>query len=189
MGVGVLIGRSSAPKQSATPEIVNVGGGTSTGGSTEESFTGDWTSTTKGFTVQLETLPESGTSVASVESAKTAATGKGASSVGALKSSEFSSLASGNYVIYSGEYHTRAEAQKALGSLKKKFPSATVIEVAKGSASKSAGSSSESKAAKTSTSEGTLEHPAPASTLEGEQKSKGKSYEEKSKELPDVVEG
>jgi hypothetical protein len=31
-------------------------------------------------------------------------------------------------------------------------------------------------------------HPAPPSVLEGLSKSKGKSYEEKSKNLPDVVE-
>ncbi len=54
------------------------------------SFTGDWPSGTSGYTVQLQTLPQSRTQVSAVEAAKAAATAKGAKSVGALKSEEFS---------------------------------------------------------------------------------------------------
>ena len=186
MGVGILIGRSGNTKPAAapTPQVVTVAGTTGTGGSTgssEASFTGDWPSSTSGFTVQLQTLPEAGTTVSAVQAAKTSATGKGAKAVGALKTEEFSSLTAGSYAIYSGVYHKRAEATKALAGLKKRFPGAKVISVsnhssAEGSTGGSSGGvgSNESK-------------PAPPSVLEGLKGAKGKSYEEKSKNLPDVV--
>jgi hypothetical protein len=189
MGVGVLIGRSGSGSSKPAPaQVISVGStgsGTGAGTTAEESFTGDWPSGTKGYTVQLETLPASGTSVASVAKAKTAASGKGASSVGALKSEEFSSLTAGSYVIYSGVYHKRSEAQKALGSLKKKFPAAKVIEVSEGSAS-SGGGSKESSGS--SGSEGVSSKKAASpKVLESLEHAKGKSYVEKSKALPDVV--
>ena len=69
MGVGVLIGRASASsKQSpAQAQVITVAGPASTGtstGSSEASFTGDWPSGTSGYTVQLQTLPQSGTAPA-----------------------------------------------------------------------------------------------------------------------------
>ena len=67
IGVGVLIGRSgSSSKQSPAPVEVVTQGGAPTGASAEASFTGDWPSGTSGYTVQLQTLPVSGTTVASV---------------------------------------------------------------------------------------------------------------------------
>ena len=78
MGVGVLIGRAGAAKQASTPTpVITVaagGGAASTGSSSEASFGGDWPAGTKGYTVQLQTLPQSGTTVAAVAAAKTAAT-------------------------------------------------------------------------------------------------------------------
>jgi hypothetical protein len=190
MGVGVLIGRAGASKQSAAPQQVitlaspaSTTAGTSTG-STEASFTGDWPSGTSGYTVQLQTLPQSGTAVSAVEAAKTAASAKGAKAVGALKSEEFSSLTAGSYVIYSGVYHKQPEAEKALGGLKKSFPGAKVVKVSNGASSASAGGSGPSSGS-TGSSES---HPAPPSVLNTLKGAKGKSYEEKSKNLPDVVE-
>jgi hypothetical protein len=90
-------------------------------------------------------------------------------------------------VIYSGVYHKRGEAEKALNGLRKSFPGAKVIKVSNGaggaSGTGSAGSSSSSGAAGSSES-----HPAPPSVLNQLKGAKGKSYEEKSKNLPDVVE-
>jgi hypothetical protein len=188
MGVGVLIGRSGGGTAKSAPpaEVVTVAGTGSAGGSsTEESFSDDWPSGKKGYTVQLQTLPVEGTTVAAVSQAKTAATGKGAGSVGALKSEDFPSLTAGDYVIYSGVYDKRAEAQKALGSLKKSFPGAKVVEVSEKSSKTSSGGAGSTKGSSGSGSD--LNHPAPPSVLEGETKSKGKSFEEKSKNLPDVV--
>jgi hypothetical protein len=187
MGVGVLIGRSGGGTAKSAPaaEVVTVAGtGTAGGSSAEEAFSDDWPSGKKGYTIQLQTLPVEGTTVAAVSQARTAATGKGAGSVGALKSEDFPSLTAGNYLIYSGVYHKRAEAQKALGSLKKSFPAAKIVEVSEEATTSTSGAGS-TKGSSGSGSD--LNHPAPPSVLEGETKSKGKSFEEKSKNLPDVV--
>jgi len=190
MGVGVLIGRAGNSKQSSQPpQVISVAqaatGTTST--TSEASFTSSWPSGTSGYTVQLQTLAQSGTSVSAVEAAKTAAAGKGAKAVGALKSEEFASLTAGSYVIYSGVYRKRAEAEKALSLLRKSFPGAKVIQV---SNSASSGSGKETEPPTSSPGGvGTSESkPAPSSVLNNLKGAHGKSYEEKSKNLPDVVE-
>ncbi len=200
MGVGVLIGRSGGSKSSgsaAAPQVITVasapasGAASAPGASAGEAstFSSDWPTGKSGYTVQLQTLPSSSAKTSEVEAAKTAAGAKGAKGVGALKSEEFSSLAAGNYVIYSGVYGKRAEAQKALPALKQSFPSAEVVKVANGGAgSSSTGASSSSGASSPSSGAGSSEaHPAAPKVLEEEHKTKGKSYEEKSKNLPDVV--
>jgi hypothetical protein len=193
MGVGVLIGRAGGSKQGTAPaQVITVaqqGGTGSTAATTapgEAAFTGDWPSGTSGYTVQLQTLTQSGTSVSAVESAKSAASAKGAKAVGALKSEEFASLTAGSYVIYSGVYHKRAEAKKALPGLKKSFPGAEVIRVSNSASSTpSGGSGGSSSTGGVGSSES---KPAPPSVLNSLKGAKGKSYEEKSKNLPDVVE-
>jgi hypothetical protein len=190
MGVGVLIGRSGASKQStAPPQVISVASAPSTGAAapaaSEASFTSDWPAGKTGYTVQLQTLPQSGTAVTAVESAKSAASAKGAKSVGALKSEEFSSLTAGSYVIYSGVYTKKAEAEKALGSLRGSFPAAKVLNVSNGSSSSSSTEPPTTSPGGVGQSEA---HPAPPSVLKSLKSVKGKSYEEKSKNLPDVVE-
>lgn len=201
MGVGVLIGRSGGSKASgsaAAPQVITVSSappsgkasGTGTSASEEASaFSDDWPAGKSGYTVQLQTLAQSSTKTSEVEAAKTAAGAKGAKGVGALKSEDFSSLTAGDYVIYSGVYAKRAEAQKALAGLKKNFPRAEVVKVANGAASSSStGAGSSPGAGSTSSGAGSSEaHPASPKVLEEEHKTKGKSYEEKSKNLPDVV--
>jgi SPOR domain len=189
MGVGVLIGRSSssAPR-SAPAQVVTVGSAASGGttGVSEAEFVSDWPSGKSGYAVQLKTLAETGTTISQIEAAKSAASGKGATGVGALKSEEFSSLTAGRYVIYAGVYTKKAEAQKALSKLKKNFPEAKVIKVSNGS---EGGSGAGSKGSLSNPNDhSSIEKPAPPSVLEGESKAKGKSYEEKSRNLPDVVE-
>ncbi len=186
MGVGVLIGRSGgSAKPSAAPvQVVTQGGGTAGTGAAEASFTNDWPSGRNGYTVQLQTLPASGTTIVAVQAAKTSASGKGATNVGALKSEDFATLEGENYVIYSGVYHKQAEAQKALGSLKKKFPGAKVIHVSETAGGAGGGSA---HGAKNGAKGSTPQNPAPPSALEGLSHAKGKSYVEKSKNLPDVV--
>jgi hypothetical protein len=187
MGVGVLIGRSGgSTRASTTPEIVTVAGSTASPGSAtaaEEPFTSSWPAGTKGFTVALETLPQTGTTVAQVTQAKTRVGTRGASSVGALKSEEFSSLTAGSYVIYSGVYHKRAEAQKALGSLQKKFPSARVIEVSEGTGAGSEGAGTKG----TGSEAGSSKKASRPEVVKGVNEYKGKSYVEKSRNLPDEV--
>jgi hypothetical protein len=194
MGVGVLIGRSGGAKTAPAPpaQVITVAGtgGTSTGAAETATLSDDWPSGTSGYTVQLQTLPVAGTLPSAVEAAKTAASGKGAKEVGALKSEDFSSLTAGDYVIYSGVYHKRAEAQKALGGLKRSFAGATVVKVSDGAGASSPAGGSGSGATPPAGGSGgkvDLKHPAPPSAAEGESKAKGKSYEEKSKNLPDVI--
>jgi hypothetical protein len=187
MGVGVLIGRSGGSKAApAAPQVITVAGSgaDSAGTATPTPFTDDWPAGTSGYTVQLQTLPQATTQVSAVVAAKAAATAKGAKGVGALKSEDFSSLTSGNYVIYAGIDHTKAQAEKALGGLKKSFPGATVVRVSNGSSTAgSGGSGSGGSGAGSSES-----HPAPPTVLNNLRKSGGGSYEQKSKNLPDVIE-
>jgi hypothetical protein len=190
MGVGVLIGRSGASKPAAAPaQVISVATAPSTEtavpASGESSFADDWPSGTSGFTVALRTLPRSGTAVSAVEAAKTAASAKGATGVGALKSDDFRGLAAGEYVIYSGVYHKRADAEKALSRLKKSFPGASVIKVASGSAGANRASSGSSGGRGGVGS--SLSKPAPPTVLQGLSKKKGQSYEQESKNLPNVV--
>jgi hypothetical protein len=199
MGVGVLIGRSSASTKTPPPQVITVGsvgsaasGATSGDEASTASFTSDWPSGTSGYTVQLQTLPQSGT-VSAVEAAKTAASTKGAKNVGALKSEEFSSLGGANYVIYSGVYHKRSEAQNALEGLKRSFAGATVIKVSnggEGSGSSSSESSTPSEQGGASHHSGvgySLSKPAPPTVVKKESTKKGQSYEQESKNLPNVI--
>jgi hypothetical protein len=199
MGVGVLIGRSSATNKTPATQVITVGsvpaaasaGATGSGEAAKASFTSDWPSGTSGYTVQLQTLPQSGTQVSAVEAAKTAASAKGAKNVGALKSEEFSSLGGTNYVVYSGVYHKRAEAQNALKGLRKSFSAAAVIKVSNG------GASSSSSEASTPSEQGGASHhsgvgyslskPAPPTVVKKESTKKGQGYEQESKSLPNVI--
>ena len=192
MGVGVLIGRSGSSKPAAAPtaQVISVSSTPAAGAGaatpSASSFTSDWPAGTSGYTVQLQTLPVASTQASTVEAAKSAASAKGAKGVGALKSEEFSSLKAGNYVIYAGVQHKKAEAEKALKGLKKSFPGASVIEVSNGGGGSSSGSGS-SGSAGGSGAGASESHPAPPSVVENLRTSKGKSYEEKSKNLPNVI--
>ena len=188
MGVGVLIGRSgSSSGKAPAPQVINVGGGpTAPGG--EEALVGDWPASKKGWTVELQTLPASSTASA-VESAKSAASGKGATSVGVLKAEEFPSVGGEGFVVYSGEYGKKAEAEKALGSLKKDFPSAKVVEVSGGAESPSAagGSSKAGGGGAKPKTPSSLSKPAGAGTIGNHGHTSGKKYVEESAKLPNVV--
>jgi hypothetical protein len=191
IGVGVLIGRSgSSAGRTPAAQVVTIGGSAGTGSAStaEEAFTSDWPSGKKGWTVQLQTLPEA-SKVSAVEAAKTAASAKGTPGVGALKAEEFASITSEGFVIYSGRYTKKAEASKALASLKKSFPTASVIEVSAGGSGAGGAASKSGGAAKTGGSGGgTLKKPAPSKALSGHEHSSGKKYVEESAKLPNVVE-
>ena len=169
MGVGVLIGRSGGSKQPAAPaQVITVASGPAAGtpapaAAAAAVFSDDWPSGTSGYTVQLQTLPQSGTAVSAVEAAKAAASAKGAKGVGALKSEDFSSLTAGSYVIYAGVYHKKPEAEKALVGLKKSFSGATVITVS--NSSSSAASEASTPSSSGSGAGSSLSHPAPPTVV------------------------
>ncbi|MFI4990056.1 MAG: hypothetical protein ACHQHO_03970 [Solirubrobacterales bacterium] len=193
MGIGVLIGRSGAsrPSAAAAPQVITVSSAPAAGTATPsgEAFTSDWPAGAGGYTVQLQSLPTASTQVSAVRAAKSAAEGKGAKAVGALKSDEFSSLPAGNYVVYSGKYAKKPEADKALGALKKNFPGASVLNVgASGGTSGGKGAGAGAAGGGKSGVGSSPSKPAPPSAVEGLKGKSGKSYEQESKNLPNVVE-
>ena len=93
-------------------------------------------------------------------------------------------------MIYSGVYHSPGQAQKALARLRAKFGAAKTIHVSgggSGAGGSPASSSNGGSSGGNSHGGGSLDHPAPSSTLKS-LKGKGKNYVEASKNLPDVVE-
>lgn len=192
MGIGVLIGRSgSGPSAAPAPAQVISVASTPAAGATpasSEAFTGDWPAGASGYTVQLRTLPLASTQISAVQAAKSAAEGKGAKAVGALKSDEFASLPAGNYIVYSGKYAKKAEAEKALGGLSKSFPGASVLKIGgSGGASGGKGAGAGASSGRNSGVGSSPSKPAPPSAVEGLKGKSGKSYEERSKSLPNVV--
>jgi hypothetical protein len=187
MGVGVLIGRASSSGSSAAPaQVITVGGSPGAGNAStpaETPFTDDWPSHRSGFTIQLQTLPQSTTTPAAVAAAKAAASAKGAKSAGALRSEDFSSLPAGHYVIYSGIYDTRAQAQKALRGLRKSFPRASVIAVSHGAAG--SGRAGSAPGAGSGSGSGKAAPPTVLKKLSSPKS--GGSYEQESKNLPNVI--
>jgi hypothetical protein len=183
LGVGVLIGHGTAGNQkvaAAPAQVITVGSGATGASSAVASdsgtFTSDWPSGKSGWTVQLQSLSKDSATPAQVAAAKTAAGSKGAKSVGALDSDNFSSLNSGLYVVYSGDYKSKKEAQSALGGLKKNFPSATVVQVGDGGSS--SGGSGSSGSSKGSTSKSALQK---LNNLSPQQ------YQKQSSKLPDKI--
>jgi hypothetical protein len=190
MGVGVLIGRSGTGKQApVAPQVVSVASTPAASpAAAEATFSSDWPSGASGYTVQLQALPVSSTKVSAVAAAKAAASAKGAKGVGALRSEEFSSLKPGSYVIYSGVYHSKAQAEKALRSLKKSFPGASAIKISASAGAARATSASEAaEEAKEGNAVGqSLSHPAPPSVVQNHSR-KGRNFEKESKNLPNVI--
>jgi hypothetical protein len=173
---GLLIGNAgdNGSKTAVAPQVIRVTQPAAPATTTQPAaFTSDWPDGKNGFTVKLQELPKDGNDATSVGQAKSAATGKGAADVGALDSDDFSSLDGGTYVIYSGVFDTKKQAQKALKGLKKKFPGASVIKVSSGDVSLSGPKKKE----------GTVGR----NTLKQLQNSSPGDYQKKSKKLPDTT--
>jgi hypothetical protein len=138
LGVGVLIGKAGkgGGGSAAAPSVITVaqpgGSAPAAQSATGAAFQGDWPAGRDAWTVQLQRLPKASTQPAAVAAAKSAAQGKGAKGVGALDEDSYSSLAGGSYLVYSGDYASRAQAAKALKGLKAKFPGAKVVHVSNG---------------------------------------------------------
>ena len=191
MGVGVLIGRSGSSKpSSARRRVVAVapsGGSTGGTGAASETFTDDWPSGTHGLHRAAADAARTGTSTSAVEAAKTAATAKGAKGVGALKSEEFSSLSGSGYVIYSGVYHKHAAGPEGARGPEEELPrregdpGLERLRRVQLGRRRSVGRSSGGHGVE----HHRIRRRRPCS--KASKGAKGKSYEEKSKNLPDVV--
>jgi hypothetical protein len=142
VGLGVVVGHSGNSGSNAdTAGLVAAlkasGTGTSTSDTALASDTGGGSITSdfslpSGYAVQLDTLPVKGTDADAVKSAESSATSKGAKDVGIINPADFTikpDPGSSSYVLYSGEFKSQGDAQKALGKLKKDFKDAKVIHV------------------------------------------------------------
>jgi hypothetical protein len=196
LAIGVLIGKGGSGSSDTPAPVVQVGGtgAASTGGSNlpaaNTSFKSDWPSGKEGYTVEIGTLSKQGTATDQIEAAKSDASDNGAPDVGALDSDEYGSLPSGNYVIYSGVYDTKADATKALKPLKSKFPDAQVIQVStKGAAGggEAVVSSSETGGLTSGKAEQGATVQASKSDLEALQNASGQDYLDQSRNLPDNI--
>ena len=202
--IGVLIGRSGGGDSGSSAQPIYASTGvptTSTTSSTSSTtssttFTADWPQGTEGYTIELATLSKEGSDAAAVEAAKADLVTQGASEVGALDSDEYGSLPPGNYVLYSGVYTTKAEAETALTGLKASFPDAQVVQVA-AQASSGGGETTKTKTTTTDTDNGSLTDGSNANNtgtveaskedLEALDAATGEDYEEIQKKLPPTI--
>ena len=90
--------------------------------------TGGWPSAKAGWTVVLESIPES-SGQAAAHAVATRAAKAGAPATGTLVSSEYGSLRPGFYVVYSGVYASAAAAQSARRALAAAYPQSYVREI------------------------------------------------------------
>jgi hypothetical protein len=141
-----------------------------------------------GYVVRLRTLPAT-TSAAAVAKAKRDARSKGAPNVGIIVASDFrlKPASGGAYVLYSGEFRTRAAAAHALARLKKRFAQAVVVSVG----SRIAG---HDKAARIAAEDAVIrKHPTAQQKSDGAkvvqqiQSKRGKSYVQQQQKLPDTI--
>jgi hypothetical protein len=89
-------------------------------------------SLTSGYAVELSTLPVLGSDQAAVTRAEQSAKAAGATAVGVIDERDFSLSPNPPgevYVVYSGQYKTKADAVAALAKLRRHFPAALVIAV------------------------------------------------------------
>ena len=160
VALGVIVGRANsggdakliAALRAQKAPVVRVTGGTGAAASTTQaSLTTPAVASTfslhSGFAVELRTLPARGTDQASVAKAEQAARAKGATGVGVIGEKAFSVTpkpSGAGYVMYSGQFKTKTEADAALAKLKRHFPGAIAIAVRAiaGSSAKSASSKS-----------------------------------------------
>lgn len=146
VAVGVIVGRANsggdaklgaaiAALRAQKPIVVVSGGGATPGGAPAGVATKVVASTfslQQGYAVELRTLPAQSADAVAVAKAEQAARAKGATAVGVIDQKAFSvsPKPSGSaYILYSGQFKTKAEAEAALAKLKRRFPGALVIAV------------------------------------------------------------
>lgn len=112
----------TVPTPSPTPTPTVTPSPTTAGGS---SAIGDWPAGKTGFTIVLES--DSTRSAAEARARDLAGQGM---SVGVLDTSGYKRFAPNRFVVFSGQYVTRAEARKALGAIRARVAGARVARVA-----------------------------------------------------------
>jgi hypothetical protein len=191
LGVGIVIGRGNGPTSSPRAQVVTVnsGGGSAAAASTTPSgsaqpvasISDDWSAGKSAYTVEIGALDKSGALAAAVAKAKSDATAKGATAVGALDGDAHSGTPTGKYVIYSGQYASKKQAEAALAKLKKNFPGALVLHVTPQGSGSSGGSNSGSNSG------GSAATNAGASQAANLRNLSGQAYVKASAKLPSQV--
>jgi hypothetical protein len=193
--IGVLVGRGNSDVVAAlraqkAPVVQIDSGATSTGATAPAAAIASDFTLAKGFVVKLSTLPAAGTDAATVAAAKRAAKAKGATDVGLINPGDFSLTPSsrGAYVLYAGQFTTRAAAAKALRKLGKAFPGAAVVAVGKAAgAARAAAAAGAAGAASTGSRPTAKQKAQGAKVVQQIQRSKGKSYVQQQRNLPDTI--
>jgi hypothetical protein len=211
VAAGVLVGRSGmnndngavqqaleALRNQPATAVAATGSGTSTPVSdTSKLLPSDW-SMDQGYTVKLGLLPINTTDQQAASKAKSDAESKGAKDVGIISPKDFATTpdqGSKDYVLYSGEFKSKADATKALGGLKKDFSQAQVVEV---QAAGSGGGGSVNSKVVAHTSHGVVHqvsgfHPSQqeiqkdTQTVQNLAHQTGKNYINSQKTLPDIT--
>jgi hypothetical protein len=88
----------------------------------------EWPAGQNGWTIVLASVPQSGGRAAAVSDARKALAA-GLTDVGVLNSSQFSSLHSGYFVVFSGIYNSEREARTALDTAQGTYPQSYVREI------------------------------------------------------------
>jgi hypothetical protein len=133
--IGVLLGRGE--DETVTTTTVTAGQQASAaappaaagGGETAAPLVSEWPTGTDGWTVQLQTLPKAESSEADVAAAKDDLAAGGVPDASVLDSDLYPSLPAGNWVLYSGVYTSKGDANQALDGLSVSAPDAEVVEV------------------------------------------------------------
>ena len=150
VALGVMVGRSGDSGSGVNEDLLAalnapgaVAAQTATSDQTETTTTTEEVSSEvlksdfalkEGYTVMIGLLPVASTNNETATKAKSDAQSKGAKDVGVINPSDFQltpSKGTENYVLYSGEFKSKGEAEKALAGLKKDFPEAEVLKVKK----------------------------------------------------------
>ena len=197
LGVGVLIGRSGASsKQSPAPvQVVTAGGVGHRLEHRSKPSPATGRAARSGYTVQLQTLPVTGTTVASVAAAKAAAGGKGAAAVGALKAEEFASLSRRRLRDLLGRLPQAGRSPEGARHAEEELPGREGdpglrkrhrVDLAAASGGSGSGGASNSSGGEQQRRRAALQTGARRVPLSGHEAS-GKKFEEESAKLPDVV--
>src|SRR3954452_5820891 len=144
VAAGVLVGRSgmnsdngavqealNALRNQPAPPAASASGTSTPVSDTSKLLPSGW-SMDKGYTVKLDLLPIDGTDQQAASQATSDAESKGAKDVGIISPKDFATTpdqGAKDYVLYSGEFQTKADATRAVGGLKKDFSQAQVVEV------------------------------------------------------------
>lgn len=151
----------------------------------------------KGWTIRIGTLPFRTTTRDTADEAIAGAEDKGAKKVGLINPDEFvlTPDTNGDYLLYTGEYKSKQDAEKALKGVKKDFPDAKVVKVGASTGGSAAGvDASGSKLDSAEDEEiAAQQHPTEQQKQDGAQivqeiqATKGKPYVQQQRKLPDTI--